>query len=101
MQKERIQAFTGIMERHELGALIFWRTEELVLAMGYMPNWGLSFLLYTRDHDAVLFVPESEPEDVLPPGVAVVRFPWGMLDCPDPWQELYMLLKRVLAREGL
>lgn len=101
MQKERIQAFTGIMERQELGALIFWRPDELVLAMGYMPNWGVSFLLYTRDHDAVLFVPALEPEDVLPPGVAVVRYPWGLLDCADPWQELYMLMQRVLTGKGL
>ena len=36
-----------LTERHQTGAMLFWRPDELVMLLGYMPFWGLSFLLYT------------------------------------------------------
>jgi Xaa-Pro aminopeptidase len=101
MQEERKEMISRIFDHHGIGTLIFWRPDELVLTTGYLPNWGVSFLVCTRDGDATLFVPELEPEDILPPGISVIRFPWGMLDCPDPWQELYDKITLILFSKGL
>jgi len=101
MRDERKKMLGRIFDRFGIGALIFWRPDELVLTTGYFPNWGLSFLVVTRDGDAVLVVPELEPEDVLPPGIAFMKYPWGVLDCPNPWGELYKKIRFVLSSKGL
>ncbi len=101
MNKVRKQQLDIILQQQGLGALLFWRPDELVLTLGYLPHWGISFLLYPRDGEPVLFVPELEPEDILPAGVAVHTFPWGILDCPDPWEELYAGIRAVLEGRGL
>ena len=86
-----------IVEKHRLGALIFWRPDELVMLLGYLPQWGLSFLVYTSVREPVLYVPALEPEDILPAGIAVETYPLGMPDCEDPWQELYKKIKEQLT----
>ena len=86
-----------IVEKHRLGALIFWRPDELVMLLGYLPQWGLSFLVYTSVREPVLYVPALEPEDILPAGIAVETYPLGMPDCEDPWQELYKKIKEQMA----
>lgn len=90
-----------ILASLHLSALVFWRPDELVLMLGYMPQWGLSFLLYTADHEPVLFVPEIEPEDILPTTITIKKFPWGNMECTDPWQVLYGEMKEVLKKKGL
>lgn len=89
------------IKQHSLGALIFWRPDELVLTLGYMPQWGLSFLVYTRDDVPVLFVPELEPEDILPIGIEIRKFPWGDIYCADPWKDLFGQIKGLISKRGL
>lgn len=73
MQDERKLALSNIIQRNHLGALIFWWPDELVLTLG------------------------TESENMLPEGVRIIKYPWGMIDCPDPWSSLlnpeYMGLK--------
>lgn len=90
-----------IIESHDAGALIFWRPDELVLLLGYMPLWGLSFLVYTADGESVLFVPELEPKDLLPAGIPIETYPWGILDCADPWESLYKKMQSLLKRNAI
>ena len=80
----------GVLQFHDLSAIVFWRPDELVLMLGYMPLWGLSFLVYTADHKPVLFVPELEPEDLLPRDIIIRKFPWGVKNCPVPlsWRNI-------------
>lgn len=101
MNIERRKMANKILASFNLSALVFWRPDELVLMLGYMPQWGLSFLLYTADDEPVLFVPEAEPEDILPTTVAIKKFPWGNSAFADPWSVLYKEMKEVLKKKGL
>jgi Xaa-Pro dipeptidase len=101
MCKERREMIDKIFTSHNLSAIIFWRPDELVLMLGYLPLWGLSVLVYTADHEPVLFVPELEPEDLLPKGIVVKTFPWGVQNCTDPWNILYKEIKIVLRQKHL
>lgn len=101
MNVKKRQILQRIMKQHSLGALIFWRPDELVLTLGYLPLWGVSFLIYTRDDEPVLYVPELEPEDILPKNIEIRKFPWGKMDCHDPWEILYTEIKILLQKRGL
>lgn len=91
----------SILQSNDMSTLIFWRPDELVLMLGYMPLWGLSFLVYTADSEPVLFVPELEPEDLLPIDITIKRFPWGVKNCTDPWNILYKEIREVLHQKHL
>jgi len=91
----------AVIRNHGLAGLLFWRPDELVMMLGYMPLWGVSVLLYTADEEPVLFVPELEPEDILPAGIVVKKFPWGVLDGKDPWEVLYKSIRAELKGKGL
>jgi Xaa-Pro dipeptidase len=101
MDPKRKATVEELMRRRRLAALLFWRPDELVMMLGYMPLWGVSVLLYPADGEAVLFVPELEPEDILPAGVEVRRYPWGVLDGRDPWEVLYRAIKDELRKRDL
>lgn len=99
MDKERERRLQSLIAGNDLGALVFWRPDELVMLLGYMPHWGLSFLVVTGG-DAVLYVPAMEPDDILPSGIRTERYPWGDISCPDPWELLYGSIGAQLARQG-
>ncbi len=101
MFNERREMINKIFKSHNLSAIIFWRPDELVLMLGYMPLWGLSVLVYTADHEPVLFVPELEPEDLLPQNITIKSFPFGAKNCTDPWNILYKEIKEVLQEKQL
>lgn len=101
MNLQRKRMLDDVIERNGLGAIIFWRPDELVLTIEYMPLWGVSFLIYTNDDTPVLFVPELEPEDVLPKNIAIKKFPWGDLNSKDPWAILFNMMKESLIEKKL
>lgn len=101
MYNERREMIDRIFRLHNLSALIFWRPDELVLMLGYMPLWGLSVLVYTADHEPILFVPQLEPDDLLPKGITIKTFPWGAKNCTDPWTKLYEEIKKILRQKHL
>jgi Xaa-Pro dipeptidase len=101
MNLQRKKMLDSVIKQNRLGALILWRPDELVLAIEYMPFWGLSFLIYTGDETPVLFVPELEPEDILPKNITIKKFPWGDTSCPDPWRVLMRMIKETLLEKKL
>jgi len=101
MQSQREQVLQEIISRHGLGAVVFWRPDELVLMLNYLPLWGLSFLIYTATGEPVLFVPEAEPEDVLPAGIEIRVYPWGNIQAADPWLQLYAGIAALLRERQL
>jgi Xaa-Pro dipeptidase len=101
MDLQRKQMLQQIINQHKVGALIFWRPDELVMTLGYMPLWGLSFLLYTADDEPVLFVPETEPVDILPKHIKIQTFPWGNMVCANPWNNLYSEITLLLQEKKL
>lgn len=84
-RSEMIRSFLG---EHKLEAWIAWRPDELVMMSGYFPFWGASILLFPREGQPILFVPVLEPRDHIPAGLTVREYPWGVLDCSDPYQVL-------------
>jgi hypothetical protein len=101
MNLQRKRMLDAILKQNELGALLLWRPDELVLAIGYMPLWGLSFLIYTGDGKPVLLVPELEPEDILPKNITIKKFPWGDMYCEDPWKVLFNKMSEILIEKKL
>ena len=101
MNLQRKRMLDAILKQNGLGALLLWRPDELVLAIGYMPLWGLSFLIYTADDKPVLLVPELEPEDILPKNITIKKFPWGDMFCEDPWKVLFDKISETLIEKKL
>jgi Xaa-Pro dipeptidase len=101
MNQIRKKLVNEIMQTQEIGTLVFWRPEELVMMLGYYPLWGLSFLIYTDDEKPVLFVPQAEPDDILPSGVEIKRFPWGILSPVNPWDVLFEEIRQLLKEKNI
>src|SRR5437016_1393684 len=55
---------------------------------GYMPFWGASVLLFLRRGEPILFLPALEPRDHIPNGLRVHEYPWGMINCAEPFSVL-------------
>jgi Xaa-Pro aminopeptidase len=85
---DRTELLRAFLTRNHLAGWISWRPDELVLQLGHLPYWGLSVLLILADGERILFAPELEPVDTVPDGVKVIRYPWGRLDCADPFAAL-------------
>jgi len=97
LRAEQVRSF---LEKNKLRAWIAWRPEELLMLSGYFPYWGASFLIYFADAEPVLFVPEIEPRDHIPPGITVRDYPWGDLKCSEPYAVLVASVEDELAKAG-
>lgn len=86
---------------NKLAGWFSWRPDELLMLLGYLPYWGLSFLVSLLDGTNLLFVPELEPQDGIPADTAVITYPWGNLACGDPFEVLRGLLHDELDRRHL
>lgn len=101
MNQQRKLIADKILQTNSISAVIFWRPEELVMMLGYYPLWGLSFLVYTNDGKPVLFVPQAEPNNILPAAIEVRRFPWGQLSSINPWDVLFNEIKSLLRERKI
>jgi Xaa-Pro dipeptidase len=97
LRAEQVRSF---LEKNKLRAWIAWRPEELLMLSGYFPYWGASFLIYFADAEPVLFVPQIEPRDHIPPGITVRDYPWGDLKCSEPYAVLVASVEDELAKAG-
>ncbi|HTV59393.1 MAG TPA: Xaa-Pro peptidase family protein [Verrucomicrobiae bacterium] len=91
----RPEILREFLANHHLDGWIAWRPDELLLMAGHLTRWGVSVLLYPKDSQPVLFVPALEPRDHLPADAKIVEYPWGILDCADP----FPILKEKIAEE--
>ena len=98
LSKSRAQRIRTFLEEHNLRAWIAWRPDELVMLSGYFPFWGASLLVYFADAEPVVFVPQVEPRDHIPAGLRVQEYPWGDLECSDPYALLVSALGDELVR---
>lgn len=95
LRSEMIRSF---FKQHELQAWIAWRPDELMMMCGYLPYWGASVLLFLEQESPILFVPVLEPRDHIPEGIDVREYPWGALDCSDPYEVLTDSIRAELKR---
>jgi Xaa-Pro dipeptidase len=94
----RSEMIRSFLQQHKLQAWIAWRPDELVMMSGYLPFWGASVLLFLEQEPPILFVPVLEPRDHLPAGITVREYPWGALDCADPYAVLADSIRDELER---
>lgn len=95
MNKRRDQLIRDFLCENGLSCWIAWRPDELVMMAGHMPYWGVSLLIYPSQGAPILFRPELEPMDHnLPEGIRVLTYPWGRMDCPDPFAVLLESMER-------
>jgi Xaa-Pro dipeptidase len=96
----RARQIRGFLQKHDLHAWIAWRPDELLMMSGYFPFWGASLLVYFADAESVLFLPQIEPRDHIPPALKVQDYPWGDLKCADPYSLLVAEVGTALAKAG-
>ena len=94
----RGQQIRRFLRENELRAWIAWRPDELVMMSGYLPYWGASLLIYFAEAEPVVFVPQLEPRDHIPAGLQVKEYPWGDLNCADPYSILVAAVSEELAK---
>jgi Xaa-Pro dipeptidase len=97
----RSQIVREFLSDYGLAAWLAWRPDELVMITGHMPHWGASALLYFKDQKPILFVPEIEPRDHIPDGLEVREYPWGRLECADPFGVLVEAIRVALEKAGV
>jgi Xaa-Pro aminopeptidase len=96
----RAQQMRSFLQQNNLQAWIAWRPDELLMLSGYFPFWGASLLIYFAYAEPVLYVPQIEPRDHIPPEVRVQEYPWGDLKCADPYSVLVSAIKEELVTAG-
>jgi len=101
MDKTRDSIIREMLTENNVGALLLWRNDELVMGTGYYPLWGVSVCLYPSIGVPILYISELEPKDDLPAGFIIKTFPWGNMHCINPWQVLYDDLNEDLINLGL
>jgi Xaa-Pro aminopeptidase len=89
------------LEKNQLQGWLSWRPDELVLQLGHTSYWGMSFLLYLRGGERILFVPELEPRAAFPADIEIILYPWGRLACSDPFAILLDRLNSELDKRHL
>ena len=97
----RTEIMRTFLQENRLEGWFSWRPDELLLQTGSFPYWGLTFLLYLRDGQRILFAPEIEPEDDVPADVSRVSYPWGSLHHSDPFAVCGERLQQELAKRGI
>lgn len=99
--RSRSQIVREFLSGQGLQAWLAWRPDELLMMTGHMPHWGASALLYFKDEEPVLFVPEIEPRDYIPAGLEVREYPWGRLECAEPFGVLVQAIRAALEKKGV
>jgi Xaa-Pro dipeptidase len=99
--RSRSQIVREFLSGQGLEAWLAWRPDELLMMTGYAPYWGASALLYFKDHEPVLFVPAIEPLDHVPAGLELREYPWGQLECADPFSVLMEAIRAALEKKGV
>src|SRR5512133_720192 len=81
-----------------LEALLAWRPEEIVLTTGSYPHLGMTFCLYPRVGDPILYVPAEEPDETAPLSIERVNYSIGRAPGLEAWAGLRSRLAAGLSR---
>ncbi len=88
-----------LLKEEQLGALILWRPNELVMSLGYQPLLGISLAIFYKSGKVVLYVSCNEPEYLLPKGVDICTLPSGMND--NPWDICFHSIQKDIQESGI
>ncbi len=99
--RSRSQIVREFLSGQGLQVWLAWRPDEILMTTGHLPYWGASALLYFKDQQPILFVPEIEPRDYVPADLEVREYPWGRLGCADPFGLLVEAIRATLEQKGV
>jgi Xaa-Pro dipeptidase len=97
----RSEILRDFLAQLNLDGWLAWRPDEILLMTGHLTRWSVSVLLYPQNSQPVLFIPALEPRDTLPTGVKIVEYPWGLLDCADPFPPLQQKIAEEMRTAGV
>lgn len=97
----RTEILTSFLRVQKLRGWLSWRPDELLLQLGYYTHWSLSILLTLSDGERILFVPELEPPVSISTNIRIITYPWGNLNCPNPFSVLNNSLQIMLDRRSI
>lgn len=101
MNIQRKNNLQNLLQENGVGAFLLWRNAELVMTLGYQPLWGISFCLFPVAGTPILYIPVLETRDRLPKGTVVKTFPWGVMNCRNPWDLLYKMIEEDISNMGI
>lgn len=99
MNTERISMISEVIKKNGLGAIIFFRPDELMMSLGYTPYWGLSVAVCYENNNPILYVPALEPKLRLPKNVSIKTYPWGETSS-EPFEVLYKMISDDISKYG-
>jgi Xaa-Pro dipeptidase len=89
------------MAAERVDALILRLPENIVLLGGYYPLTGLNFLLFPREGEPALLVPEGEEEEASDGWwEEILTFEFGTVTAGNPYERIERLLKSIIAPKG-
>jgi hypothetical protein len=94
----RLDLIQRVVNHHSLGALVFWRPDELVMSLGCLPHWGLSFAVFPGTGLPLLYVPDNEPPVSMTYKAQVKTYP---LTITEPWETLFYRINQDLKTMGV
>ena len=98
---ERLERMRRSMAAERVDALILRLPENMVLLGGYYPLTGLNFLLFPRDGEPALLVPESEEQEASDGWWKdISTFEFGTVTAGNPYEQIARLLKSIVAQKG-
>ncbi len=95
-KKQMIQKFLG---EEQIGALLLWRPDELVMSLGYQPLLGISLAVFYKSGKSVLYVSCNEPQYLIPKDIEICILPSGMND--NPWKTCFLLIQEELRKSTI
>src|SRR5271157_5976642 len=98
---ERDSILRSALQAARLGAILAWYPEDILMLSGSHSCYGMDLCLYPAVGAPILYAPQGEPEDTLPPGFVLRRFSPGPAGGAGRWEELGQMLRRDLQDLGI
>jgi Xaa-Pro dipeptidase len=98
---ERDSVVRRALQAAGLGGILAWHPEDIVMLSGSYSCFGMDLCLYPAVGSPILYAPQGEPEDTLPPGFVLERFAPRQASGTGRWEELARMLRRDLQDLGI
>ncbi|MFH0795525.1 MAG: Xaa-Pro peptidase family protein [Candidatus Omnitrophota bacterium] len=99
--QERIKGLQEALEKNGLDLLVLRLPENVTAFGGYYPLTGLNFLLFPREDEPVLLVPESEKSEAEEGWWNnLITFEFGTITATAPYRRIEEILKEITFRKG-
>lgn len=98
---ERDSVLRSALHASGLAGMLAWYPEDIVMLSGSHSCYAMDLCLYPTVGIPILYVPQAEPEDTVPPGFVLRRFSRAQASGTGRWEELGQMLNRDLQDLGI